>query len=73
MVGCTHQFIDYNKQLQLKEQQVLKLFKEAGIEGFEYRGIVESPNDYEYRNKMEFTFGDYEKGGELTLGLHTPC
>ncbi|MBZ4663584.1 MAG: methyltransferase, TrmA family [Caloramator sp.] len=70
--GCTHQFIDYTKQLQLKEEQVLKLFKEAGIEGFEYRGIVESPNAYEYRNKMEFTFGDYEKGGELTLGLHTP-
>lgn len=70
--GCTHQFIDYKNQIKFKEQQVLKLFKDAGIEGFEYKGIQESPNVFEYRNKMEFTFGDFEKGGELTLGLHTP-
>ncbi|MCX7951398.1 MAG: 23S rRNA (uracil(1939)-C(5))-methyltransferase RlmD [Clostridiales bacterium] len=70
--GCTHQFIDYEKQLELKEQQVLKLLKDAGIDGFEYEGIISSPKVFEYRNKMEFTFGDYEKGGELELGLHTP-
>lgn len=70
--GCTHQFIEYNKQLELKQQQVLKLFKDAGIEGFEYEGIIGSPKVFEYRNKMEFTFGDYERGGELELGLHTP-
>lgn len=29
-----------------------------------------SPEEYEYRNKMEFTFGDMEKGGDLTLGMH---
>lgn len=68
--GCSHQFISYDKQLELKEKGVKKLFDEAEISGFEYLGINSSPDVFEYRNKMEFTFGDYEKGGELSLGMH---
>ncbi|SMC18811.1 23S rRNA (uracil-5-)-methyltransferase RumA [Clostridium acidisoli DSM 12555] len=68
--GCTYQFLQYKEQLNLKEKQILKLFKEAGIDGFEYLGMEHSPKEYEYRNKMEFTFGDMEKGGELSLGMH---
>ncbi len=33
-------------------------------------GILASPSQFRYRNKMEFTFGDAEKDGPLTLGLH---
>ncbi|MCM1988372.1 23S rRNA (uracil(1939)-C(5))-methyltransferase RlmD [Oceanirhabdus seepicola] len=68
--GCAHQDISYEMQLESKEYQVMKLFREAGIDGFEYEGIEGSPDVFEYRNKMEFTFGDMEKGGELTLGMH---
>lgn len=68
--GCSTQYISYEKQLKLKETQLLKLFKNKGIEGFEFLGIEKSPEEYEYRNKMEFTFGDMEKGGDLTLGMH---
>lgn len=68
--GCSHQFISYEKQLEFKKHQVLKLFKDAGIENFEFLGIEGSPEAWEYRNKMEFTFGDLEKGGELNLGMH---
>lgn len=32
--------------------------------------ILPSPEVTEYRNKMEFSFGDEVKGGPLTLGLH---
>ncbi|MCM1083659.1 MAG: 23S rRNA (uracil(1939)-C(5))-methyltransferase RlmD [Clostridium sp.] len=35
-----------------------------------WEGIVASPLRYEYRNKMEFTFGDEYKDGPLALGLH---
>ena len=35
-----------------------------------YVGVTGSSEEWEYRNKMEFTFGDMEKGGELTLGMH---
>ncbi|MBU5483340.1 23S rRNA (uracil(1939)-C(5))-methyltransferase RlmD [Clostridium sp. MSJ-11] len=68
--GCAHQDVPYDKQLQLKEEQVLKLFEEGEIKGFDYLGIEGSPEEFEYRNKMEFSFGDMEKGGELTLGMH---
>jgi 23S rRNA (uracil-5-)-methyltransferase RumA len=76
--GCTTQFIPYENQLDLKKQQVLKLFKdnlesvvskeEADV--FNKLEIEVSPELYEYRNKMEFTFGNYEKDGELNLGMH---
>ncbi len=68
--GCTHQMLSYEDQLEIKKSQVLKLLTEGGIEGFDFLGIEGSPEEYEYRNKMEFTFGDFEKGGELTLGMH---
>lgn len=35
-----------------------------------FEGIKASPDQPAYRNKMEFSFGDMEKGGELQLGLH---
>jgi 23S rRNA (uracil1939-C5)-methyltransferase len=69
--GCSHQFLSYEKQLELKKQQVLRLFYEGEIKDFEFLGIEESPSVFEYRNKMEFSFGDFSKGGELTLGMHT--
>lgn len=69
--GCSHQFLSYEKQLEFKKQQVLKLFEEAEIKDFEFLGIEKSPEQFEYRNKMEFTFGDFRKDGELTLGMHT--
>jgi 23S rRNA (uracil1939-C5)-methyltransferase len=68
--GCSHQTISYEKQLEFKKQQVLDLLHEGGISGFEFLGIEGSPEELGYRNKMEFTFGDYEKGGELSLGMH---
>jgi 23S rRNA (uracil1939-C5)-methyltransferase len=68
--GCSHQYLTYQKQLELKKEQVLQLFNKAHIENFDFLGIEGSPSEFEYRNKMEFTFGDYEKGGELSLGMH---
>ncbi|ACA56766.1 23S rRNA (uracil-5-)-methyltransferase RumA [Clostridium botulinum A3 str. Loch Maree] len=68
--GCSTQYIPYEKQLQIKEEQLLKLFKSKEIKGFDFLEVEKSPEEYEYRNKMEFTFGDMEKGGDLTLGMH---
>ncbi|MDD3224506.1 MAG: 23S rRNA (uracil(1939)-C(5))-methyltransferase RlmD [Clostridium sp.] len=68
--GCTYPFLSYNEQLDLKEKQIKRLFGENEISNFEYLGISPSPKQVEYRNKMEFSFGDMKKGGELTLGMH---
>lgn len=68
--GCTHQHIPYELQLKRKEAEVLKLFEDTGFSEFSYDGIKASPSEFEYRNKMEFTFGNLEKGGDMTLGMH---
>ncbi len=63
--------MSYEAQLKLKERQVKRLLDEA-IDGhdYEWEGIVPSPVQTGYRNKMEFTFGDAYKDGPLALGLH---
>ncbi len=68
--GCLQQVIPYEKQLELKEIQVKKLFEEANRSMGEFIGIEGSPEINNYRNKMEYTFGDESKGGELNLGMH---
>ncbi|GFP77233.1 23S rRNA (uracil(1939)-C(5))-methyltransferase RlmD [Clostridium fungisolvens] len=68
--GCSSQNIPYEKQLEFKKNQVLNLFKGNSVDTGEFLDIENSPIQWEYRNKMEFTFGDMEKGGDLTLGMH---
>ncbi len=68
--GCTYQTLLYEDELELKKEQVLALFDKAGIKDFNFLGIERSPRVEGYRNKMEYTFGDAEKGGPLILGLH---
>ncbi len=71
--GCTYISLPYDRQLAIKEAQVKRLLNGVlGRQGKAWRweGIQGSPKAYEYRNKMEFTFGDAEKGGNLCLGMH---
>ena len=68
--GCSFQNITYEKQLEFKEEYIKGLFDKAGIEYKEFLPILSSPKDTEYRNKMEFSFGDMEKDGPLCLGMH---
>ncbi len=70
--GCTYQTLPYDKQLELKEQQVRKLMQDAIGDScaYEFEGIKASPRQFGYRNKMEFSFGDEFKGGPLALGMH---
>jgi 23S rRNA (uracil-5-)-methyltransferase RumA len=68
--GCNTQTLPYHHQLEIKSNQVKKILNDAGIKGFEFLGIEPSPLEYQYRNKMEFSFGDEIKGGPLELGMH---
>ncbi len=70
--GCTYQTLPYEEQLKLKENQVRGLMADAIGDACEYEflGIKGSPKQYEYRNKMEFSFGDEFKNGPLALGQH---
>ena len=70
--GCTYQNLPYEEQLALKEAQVKKLMEDAIKDKceYEFQGIKASPERFEYRNKMEFSFGDAFKDGPLALGMH---
>ena len=67
--GCSYQHVAYTNQLRLKEQMVKDLLTPV-VPELPWEGILASPDQFQYRNKMEFSFGDAEKDGPLTLGLH---
>lgn len=67
--GCTYQNISYEQELEFKKNTVLDLLNKGGIKDYEFCGITPSPLTCGYRNKMEFSFGDNGKDGELTLGM----
>lgn len=71
--GCLYLSLPYEQQIQIKERQVKKLL-DSVLSGqareWEFEGILESPRQLGYRNKMEFSFGDEYKGGPLSLGMH---
>ena len=67
--GCCYRELNYEEQLKIKsdfiETKLSKYINKSQIEK-----IIPSPKHLEYRNKMEFSFGDCIKNGKLTLGLH---
>ena len=71
--GCCYLSLPYEEQLAVKAAQVKKLLDSVlnrQEEPWQWEGIKGSPKEYEYRNKMEFSFGDEYMGGPLALGMH---
>ena len=68
--GCSLQDYPYDAQLVLKKDKVLASL--AGIEGLPAPSLVGAPDIWNYRNKMEFSFGDVYppvEGRWLKLGM----
>ena len=71
--GCTYISMPYENQLKIKEKQVKDLLDSVLCKqekSYVFESIKRSPKEYEYRNKMEFSFGDEVKDGPLSLGMH---
>jgi len=82
--GCSWQNMNYQKQLQWKQSHIRDAFqRQENIFPEEILGVVPAPNEFYYRNKMEFSFGGSrwltvseiksgeEMGGKnFALGLH---
>lgn len=68
--GCISQQVPLPLQRTFKEEEVQKLFRQNDLSMGEYLGVVGEKEQYEYRNKMEYTFGDAVRDGELNLGMH---
>lgn len=67
--GCLLQTLSLDKQLEHKKEMVENLLKDAGHD-ISPEAVYASPKPFEYRNKMEFSFGDEFKDGPMTLGMH---
>ena len=67
--GAPWQGLPYEQQLHHKQEQVAEALRRIGsLEGFELEEIVPAVEQWRYRNKLEYSFG--ESDGELTLGFH---
>ncbi|HET9676949.1 MAG TPA: 23S rRNA (uracil(1939)-C(5))-methyltransferase RlmD [Solirubrobacterales bacterium] len=66
--GAPWQGLPYEQQLHHKQEQVAEaLGRIGGLEGFELEEIVPAVEQWRYRNKLEYSFGEED---ELTLGFH---
>ena len=68
--GCSLQDKPYDVQLVLKKAKVLAAL--AGIENLPEPSVIGAPDQFHYRNKMEFSFGDVYppvEGKWLKLGM----
>jgi 23S rRNA (uracil1939-C5)-methyltransferase len=67
--GAPWQGLPYERQLAIKSEQVGEALKRIGdLEGFELEEIVPADEQWRYRNKLEYSFG--ESDGETALGFH---
>ncbi|HET9118963.1 MAG TPA: 23S rRNA (uracil(1939)-C(5))-methyltransferase RlmD [Solirubrobacterales bacterium] len=67
--GAPWQSLPYEQQLHHKQSQVEdSLVRLGGVEGFELEQIEPAVEQWRYRNKLEYSFGEHR--GELVLGFH---
>jgi 23S rRNA (uracil1939-C5)-methyltransferase len=67
--GAPWQRLPYEEQLRHKQTQVEdSLVRLGGLEGFDLEAIEPATEQWRYRNKLEYSFGERE--GELVLGFH---
>jgi 23S rRNA (uracil1939-C5)-methyltransferase len=67
--GAPWQGLAYERQLSHKSEQVGEALRRiGGLDGFEQEQIEPALEQWRYRNKLEYSFG--ERDGEPTLGFH---
>lgn len=68
--GAPWQGLAYERQLTHKSEQVDEALRRIGeLDGFELEEIVPATEQWRYRNKLEYSFGE-DSDGEPTLGFH---
>jgi 23S rRNA (uracil1939-C5)-methyltransferase len=68
--GAPWQGLPYERQLTHKREQVGEALRRIGdLDGFELEEIVPASEQWRYRNKLEYSFGQSAEG-EPTLGFH---
>jgi 23S rRNA (uracil1939-C5)-methyltransferase len=71
--GVAWQVLPYERQLEIKHGQVREALERIGhLAGFELEEIVPAVEQWRYRNKLEYSFGNAGDGG-LLCGFHAPA
>jgi tRNA/tmRNA/rRNA uracil-C5-methylase (TrmA/RlmC/RlmD family) len=74
--GVPWQVLPYQRQLEIKREQVGDALRRIGrLDGFELEPIVPAVEQWRYRNKLEYSFGEAlgdgdDEAGELVCGFH---
>jgi 23S rRNA (uracil1939-C5)-methyltransferase len=72
--GVPWQVLPYERQLEIKRAQVDDALRRIGrLDGFELEEIVPALEQWRYRNKLEYSFGDGPAGDGLVCGFHAPA
>jgi 23S rRNA (uracil1939-C5)-methyltransferase len=70
--GAPWQVLRYERQLEVKQQQVDDALRRIGrLDGFALEPIVAAQDTWRYRNKLEYSFGA-DPAGRLICGFHAP-
>jgi 23S rRNA (uracil1939-C5)-methyltransferase len=70
--GAPWQVLPYERQLAVKQEQVDDALRRIGhLDGFALEPIVPAVQQWRYRNKLEYSFGEAEDGA-LQCGFHAP-
>ncbi|HEX3692894.1 MAG TPA: 23S rRNA (uracil(1939)-C(5))-methyltransferase RlmD [Solirubrobacteraceae bacterium] len=70
--GVAWQVLPYERQLQVKQEQVDDALRRIGkLDGYELEPIVPALQQWRYRNKLEYSFGQ-DDGDALVCGFHAP-
>ncbi|HEX4564540.1 MAG TPA: 23S rRNA (uracil(1939)-C(5))-methyltransferase RlmD, partial [Solirubrobacteraceae bacterium] len=71
--GVPWQVLRYERQLQIKAEQVSEALARLGrLSGFEQDEIAPALEQWRYRNKLEYSFGA-DSAGEVVCGFHAPA
>jgi len=72
--GVPWQVLPYERQLEIKHTQVDEALRRIGrLDGFELEAIVPALEQWRYRNKLEYSFGQDHDSGGLVCGFHAPA
>jgi 23S rRNA (uracil1939-C5)-methyltransferase len=70
--GAPWQVLPYERQLQVKQEQVDDALRRIGhLDGYVLDDIVGAAEQWRYRNKLEYSFGT-DAEGTLVCGFHAP-
>ena len=70
--GAPWQVLPYERQVAIKAEQVAEALQRIGhLDGYELEPIVPALEQWRYRNKLEYSFGE-DDDGTLICGFHAP-